>query len=133
MYRVGQANTAYPPTVEWNYRIQQGYASTSLLHTQAWPTACIYLWREREGENMALSREGLIQELKHQIHSPLAAIRNALYLTAVRIDDPEALRYLALAEAEISRIAAVLKNADQIQENKQVHVLIRSMGKASAA
>jgi nitrogen-specific signal transduction histidine kinase len=82
---------------------------------------------------MALSREGLIQELKHQIHSPLAAIRNALYLAAVRIDDPESLRYLALAEAEITRIAAVLKNADQIQENKQVHVLIRSMGKASAA
>jgi len=82
---------------------------------------------------MALSNQGLIQELKHQIHSPLAAIRNALYLAAIRIDDPEALRYLALAEAEISRIAAVLQNADQIQENKQVHVLIRSVGKASAA
>jgi two-component sensor histidine kinase len=86
-----------------------------------------------EGANMALSKEGLIQELKHQIHSPLAAIRNALYLTAIRIDDPEALRYLALAEAEIIRIAAVLKNADQIEENKQVHVPIPLMGKASAA
>lgn len=82
---------------------------------------------------MALSKESLIQELRHQIHSPLAAIRNALYLTAIRIDDPEALRYLALAEAEITRIAAVLKNADQIEENKQVHVLIPPMGKASAA
>jgi len=102
-------------------------------NTQAWPTACIYLCVNGRGANMALSKEGLIQELKHQIHSPLAAIRNALYLTAVRIDDPESLRYLALAEAEITRIAAVLKNADQIQENKQVHVLIRSMGKASAA
>ncbi len=82
---------------------------------------------------MALSKEGLIQELKHQIHSPLAAIRNALYLTAIQIDDPEALRYLALADAEITRIAAVLKNADQIEENKQVCALIPSMGKASAA
>jgi nitrogen-specific signal transduction histidine kinase len=82
---------------------------------------------------MALSKEGLIQELKHEIHSPLAAIRNALYLVAVRSDDPETLRYLSLAEAEISRIAAVLKNADQIKENKQVHVLIPSIGKASAA
>ena len=82
---------------------------------------------------MALSKEGLIQELKHEIHSPLAAIRNALYLTAIRIDDPEASRYLALAEAEIARIAAVLKNADQIQENKQVHLLIPSAGIASAA
>jgi nitrogen-specific signal transduction histidine kinase len=82
---------------------------------------------------MALSKEGLIQELKHQIHSPLAAIRNALYLAAVRTNNPETLGYLALAEAEVSRIAAVLKNADQIQENKQVHVLIPPMGKASAS
>jgi nitrogen-specific signal transduction histidine kinase len=82
---------------------------------------------------MALSKEGLIQELKHQIHSPLAAIRNALYLAAVRTNNPETLGYLALAEAEVSRIAAVLKNADQIQENKQVHVLIPPMGKASVA
>jgi nitrogen-specific signal transduction histidine kinase len=82
---------------------------------------------------MALTKEGLIQELKHEIHSPLAAIRNALYLAAVRSHDPETLRYLALAGAEISRIAAVLKNADQIEENKQVHVLIPPMGKASAA
>ncbi|HEY2360608.1 MAG TPA: hypothetical protein VGK36_05805 [Candidatus Angelobacter sp.] len=82
---------------------------------------------------MALNKEGLIQELKHQIHSPLAAVRNALYLTAIRLDDPEALRYLALAEAEIARIAAVLKNADQIEENKQVHALIPFMGNASAA
>lgn len=82
---------------------------------------------------MALTKEGLIQELKHQIHSPLAAIRNALYLAGTRIDDPEALRYLALAEAEITGIAAVLKNANQIEENKQVHVLIPPLGKASAA
>ena len=82
---------------------------------------------------MALSKEGLIQELKREIHSPLAAIRNALYLTAIRIDDSQALRYLALAEAEIARIAVVLKNADQIEENKQVHLLIPSLGIASAA
>jgi len=82
---------------------------------------------------MALSKEGLIQELKHEIHSPLAAIRNALYLATVRTDDPDILRYLALAEAEISRIAAVLKNANQIEENKQVHVLFPLMGAASAA
>jgi nitrogen-specific signal transduction histidine kinase len=82
---------------------------------------------------MALSKEGLIQELKHQIHSPLAAVRNALYLAGVRTDNPEALRYLALAEAEIKRIAAVLKNADQIEENKQVHVVIPLMDKALVA
>ena len=100
---------------------------------QRWLTACIINWVNQEGPNMALSKEGLIQELKHEIHSPLAAIRNALYLAAVRTDDLEALRYLTLAHAEISRIAAVLKNANQIEENKQVHVLIPCMGTASAA
>ena len=82
---------------------------------------------------MALSKEGLIQELKHEIHSPLAAIRNALYLAAIRTDDPETLRYLVLAETEISRIVAVLKNANQIEENKQVHVLIACADAAFAA
>ena len=82
---------------------------------------------------MALSKDGLIQELRHEIHSPLAAIRNALYLAGVRTADPETLRYLALADAEISRIAAVLKNANQIEENKRVHVLIPLADAASAA
>lgn len=82
---------------------------------------------------MALSKEGLIQELKHQIHSPLAAIRNALYLATIRTSDLEALRYLALADAEISRIAAVLKNANQIEENKQVYVVIPFAETASVA
>ncbi|MGZ4872448.1 MAG: histidine kinase dimerization/phospho-acceptor domain-containing protein [Candidatus Angelobacter sp.] len=82
---------------------------------------------------MALSKEELIQELKHQIHSPLAAIRNALHLVAVRNNAPETLRYLELADAEISRIAAVLKNANQVDENKQVHVFIpfRDLGSAA--
>jgi signal transduction histidine kinase len=86
-----------------------------------------------EGANMALSKEGLIQELKHEIHSPLAAIRNALYLATVRTDDPEMLRYLALADAEIARITAVLKYANQIKENKHVHVLRPVADGASAA
>ena len=82
---------------------------------------------------MALSKEGLLQELKHQIHSPLAAVRNALYLTAIRINDPETQRYLALADAELVRIAAVLKNADQIEENKRVQGPILFLDAASAA
>jgi nitrogen-specific signal transduction histidine kinase len=82
---------------------------------------------------MELSKQELIQELKHEIHSPLAAIRNALYLASCRTSDAEALRYLSLADAEISRIAAVLKNANQINENKQLHVLIPLTDAASAA
>ena len=82
---------------------------------------------------MALSNQEVIQELRHEIHSPLAAIRNALYLAAARSTDSETLHYLELADAEISRIAAVLKNADQIDENKQVHLLIPLTNAASAA
>jgi nitrogen-specific signal transduction histidine kinase len=69
---------------------------------------------------VALTNQELIQELKHEIHSPLAAIRNALYLAGCRMVDPEALRYLKLADAEISHIAAVLNNANQIDGNRQV-------------
>jgi nitrogen-specific signal transduction histidine kinase len=82
---------------------------------------------------MALTKQELIQELKHQIHSPLAAIRNALYLAAVRTSDPEIQNYLTLADAEASRIAAALKNANQIDENKRVCTLVARFGTFSAA
>jgi nitrogen-specific signal transduction histidine kinase len=85
------------------------------------------------GGTVALTNQELIQELKHEIHSPLAAIRNALYLAGCRMDDPEALRYLKLADVELSRIAAVLNNANQIDENRQVHILVPFTEVASAA
>jgi signal transduction histidine kinase len=46
----------------------------------------------------------LIAEVSHQINSPLAAIRNALYLAAQRTKDVELLRYLQLADEEVSAI-----------------------------
>jgi nitrogen-specific signal transduction histidine kinase len=85
------------------------------------------------GGTVALTNQELIQELKHEIHSPLAAIRNALYLAGCRMDDQEALRYLKLADVELSRIAAVLNNANQIDENRQVHILVPFTEVASAA
>jgi len=72
---------------------------------------------------MGLSKKELIRELKHQINSPLAAIRNALYLTAARVGDPEIERYLKLADQEASRIAAVLNKAEQLNENKGIYLL----------
>jgi signal transduction histidine kinase len=50
----------------------------------------------------------LIAELSHQINSPLAAIRNALYLASSRSQDPQVLHYLNLADEEISAITAIL-------------------------
>ena len=67
---------------------------------------------------MSSGKKELIRELKHQINSPLAAIRNALYLTAARVGDPEIERYLKLADQEASRIAAVLNQAEQLNESK---------------
>ena len=46
----------------------------------------------QEGYSMALRKDELIGELKHEINSPLAAIRNALYLAAARARDPEVRR-----------------------------------------
>jgi nitrogen-specific signal transduction histidine kinase len=82
---------------------------------------------------MALTKLELIGELKHGINSPLAAIRNALYLAAVRSNDPELKRYLRLADDEVSRISAILKNANQMDENKGLHSVERNAAAASAA
>jgi nitrogen-specific signal transduction histidine kinase len=82
---------------------------------------------------MAQTKQQLVRELNHEIHSPLAAIRNALYLAAVRSSDATTLHYLELADAEISRIAAVLRKANQTHENKRVQILIPSIPPLSAA
>ena len=82
---------------------------------------------------MAQTKRELVRELNHEIHSPLAAIRNALYLAAVRSSDPAILRYLELADTEISRIAGVLRKAGQTHENKQVHLLVPSILPVTAA
>ena len=51
----------------------------------------------------------LLAEVSHQINSPLAAIRNALYLAAQRSDDPQLLQYLALADEEVTSIVSRMK------------------------
>ncbi|HZS27491.1 MAG TPA: histidine kinase dimerization/phospho-acceptor domain-containing protein [Candidatus Angelobacter sp.] len=82
---------------------------------------------------MALSKKELIRELKHQINSPLAAIRNALYLAAVRADDPEVERYLKLADDEVSRISMVLRKADQLDENKSFQLCAKGASATGSA
>jgi nitrogen-specific signal transduction histidine kinase len=82
---------------------------------------------------MALTRQELIGELKHEINSPLAAIRNALYLASIRSNDAELKHYLRLADDEVSRISAILKNANQIDENKRLHEVEPRANAASAA
>jgi nitrogen-specific signal transduction histidine kinase len=76
---------------------------------------------------MAQTKQELVRELNHEIHSPLAAIRNALYLAAIRSSDPATLRYLQLADVEISRIATVLRKVNQTHENKRVQLLVPSI------
>lgn len=57
--------------------------------------------------------ERLLAELSHEINSPLAAIRNALYLIACRAGEREAeiRAYIALADEEAVAIAMVLRQA----------------------
>src|SRR6266853_7059178 len=67
-------------------------AQISPILGQGIPIYCLadyvhYQWLNG-GANMALSHQEVIQELRHEIHSPLAAIRNALYLAASRSTDP---------------------------------------------
>ena len=59
-------------------------------------------------------RKDVVNDLRHEIHSPLAALRNALYLIAVRCDDFQVLEYVKLAEGEAKEIAAALKRAPRI-------------------
>lgn len=47
----------------------------------------------------------LLVEISHQVNSPLAAIRNALYLASRRTADPEVIQYLQIADDEVSSIA----------------------------
>ena len=50
-------------------------------------------------------QHGIMAEVSHQINSPLAAIRNALFLAVSRTKDPEIRHYLELADEEVSSIA----------------------------
>jgi nitrogen-specific signal transduction histidine kinase len=59
-------------------------------------------------------RNDIVNELRHEIHSPLAALRNALYLIAMRCDDFQVLEYVKLAEIEANEIAAALQRAPKI-------------------
>jgi signal transduction histidine kinase len=99
-----------------------------------WFPACITRDISSGGDpEMALTKLQLIGELKHEINSPLAAIRNALYLAATQTDDSELQRYLQLADQEAARISQILKNADQIDENKRFTTITIHTNVASAA
>ena len=52
----------------------------------------------------------LVVRLRQQINSPLAAIRNALYLAAANSMDVKVAHYLKLADQQVSSIAGILKH-----------------------
>ena len=60
----------------------------------------------------------VMNELRHEIHSPLAALRNALYLIAVRSEDFQIREYVRLAEVEAQEIAAALRRASATRKVK---------------
>jgi len=70
--------------------------------------------REREAalritEKLALTGR-MTSVIAHEINNPLEALMNLLYLVANHTsDDPEARRYLSLANSEVQRISAITK------------------------
>ena len=70
---------------------------------------------------VSLQRPPTIPELCHRINSPLAAVRNALYLAGCRSQDPTLLQYLQLADGEVSVIADILRQAGALQEEQLLH------------
>jgi hypothetical protein len=59
---------------------------------------------------MSSDEKKLVAKLNHQINSPLAAIRNALYLASVHSVNVKVVNYLKLADEQITRIVGILKH-----------------------
>ena len=66
---------------------------------------------EKEREPRLWSELERLAGLNHRINNPLSAIRNALYLIAKRTQDSEILKYLDLADREVSAISRALDEA----------------------
>ena len=58
----------------------------------------------------------LLAEVSHQINSPLAAIRNALYLAAQHSSDPEVVQYLEIADQEVANIVSRIRDLREALE-----------------
>jgi len=59
---------------------------------------------------MSSDEKKLVASLHHQINSPLAAIRNALYLASLHSVNVKVAHYLKLADQQVSRIAGILRH-----------------------
>jgi hypothetical protein len=64
-----------------------------------------------EPSSPGIDESTVVTNLNHKINSPLAAIRNALYLAGCRTADPKIQHYLRLAEEEVAAIAEILRSA----------------------
>jgi len=80
----------------------------------------------------------LMAEVSHQINSPLAAIRNALFLAATHTDDPQIREYLEIADEEVSSIAsrirdlrAALECAIDFEATTDASETVHSVGRAA--
>jgi signal transduction histidine kinase len=58
----------------------------------------------------------LLAEVSHQINSPLAAIRNALYLAAQNSSDPGVIEYLEIADQEVTNIVSRMRDLREALE-----------------
>lgn len=56
-------------------------------------------------------QQALLVELSHELNTPLAVIRNALYLAGLRVSDPDVRNYLHLAEEAVDSASVILRHA----------------------
>ncbi len=82
----------------------------------------------QEVPNVSSPTQLLVAELSHEINSPLAAIRSALYLASHRSEDVEVHRYLEIADNEVVRIAGILR--DSRAEHESYYELTQSRSEA---
>jgi len=60
----------------------------------------------------------LLGEVSHQINSPLAAIRNALYLAGQHSGDPDVIQYLQIADQEVTNIVSRIRDLREALETE---------------
>jgi PAS domain S-box-containing protein len=62
----------------------------------------------RRAEKLALTGR-MVLMLSHEINNPLEAVTNALFLLRGRVQGDEGIKYLAMAESELERVADITK------------------------
>src|SRR5690349_14566445 len=62
----------------------------------------------RQSEKLAVAGR-MAATISHEINNPLSAVANLLYLGETKSNDPDARRYLAMAQDELRRVSEIVR------------------------